>query len=180
MKSIKTAVAAAFLGLGGMANAATITDNDPLLQLGSEIASFTDSTMTLFGAIAIFSGPTPAFGDPTIGADNGSGSFILSYADGTTISPTITGTENTTFSNTNTFEILFDVTSGPAGQPDLVLFEFESASALPTSLPGFVGGDITLSYVTEVNTNVVPLPAGLPLLAAGLGGLALMRRRQTR
>ena len=30
----------------------------------------------------------------------------------------------------------------------------------------------------NVEINAVPLPAGLPLLAAALGGLALLRRRR--
>jgi hypothetical protein len=48
-------------------------------------------------------------------------------------------------------------------------------------------GPITTGYLTgfdfiavTTGTPVVPLPAGLPLLLAGLGGLAIMRRRQLR
>ena len=40
-----------------------------------------------------------------------------------------------------------------------------------------VGGK--LSYETDDNgVEVIPLPAGMPLLLAGLGGLALLRRRR--
>lgn len=55
-----------------------------------------------------------------------------------------------------------------------------------TSVSGFDGGTFGLLYVAtngdpsvlEVGATPVPLPAGLPLLAAGLGGLAALRRRR--
>lgn len=54
-----------------------------------------------------------------------------------------------------------------------------------TEILGFDGGTFGLLYVAtngnpsvlNVNATPVPLPAGMPLLLAGLGGLALMRRR---
>ncbi len=54
-----------------------------------------------------------------------------------------------------------------------------------TEVLGFDGGTFGLLYVAtngdpsvlNVNATPVPLPAGMPLLLAGLGGLALMRRR---
>jgi hypothetical protein len=36
----------------------------------------------------------------------------------------------------------------------------------------------TIGVLGDTDVNVVPLPAGLPLLLAGLGGLALVRRRR--
>lgn len=37
---------------------------------------------------------------------------------------------------------------------------------------------ITIQAVEEIATNVIPLPASLPLLLAGFGGLALIRTRK--
>jgi len=38
--------------------------------------------------------------------------------------------------------------------------------------------DLAVDYLHERDVSAVPLPAGLPLLVAGLGGLALLRRRR--
>lgn len=55
-----------------------------------------------------------------------------------------------------------------------------------TNVFGFDGGEFSLLYVAtngdpsilHVDATVVPVPATLPLLLAGLGGIALMRRRK--
>lgn len=58
---------------------------------------------------------------------------------------------------------------------------------LNSTVTGFGGGPLSFLYVAtngdpsifEVSAvNVVPVPAALPLLLAGLGGLALLRRRK--
>lgn len=68
--------------------------------------------------------------------------------------------------------------------------EFSSFSLLNTTLAGFfTGEDFAMIHVQGlgqngqgstkyVATTAVPLPAGLPLLLAGLGALALVRRRK--
>lgn len=43
----------------------------------------------------------------------------------------------------------------------------------------FVDGDSYIASVSISNVAPIPLPAGLPLLLAGLGGLALLRRSKT-
>jgi hypothetical protein len=65
---------------------------------------------------------------------------------------------------------------------------FNPTSKRDTTVKGFDGGKFSILYVAtnsdpsilHVDANVapVPLPAALPLLAAGLGGLALLRRRR--
>lgn len=57
-----------------------------------------------------------------------------------------------------------------------------------TQVDGFDGGEFSLLYVAtngdpsilNVDATPIPLPAGLPLLAAGLGGLLALRRRRAR
>jgi hypothetical protein len=57
-----------------------------------------------------------------------------------------------------------------------------------TKVTGFDGGDFELLYVAtnndpsilNVDVSPIPLPAGLPLLAVGLGGLVALRRRRDR
>ncbi len=61
-------------------------------------------------------------------------------------------------------------------------------SVRTTNVPGFNGGKFSLLYVAtnsdpsilkvDMTPAPVPLPAAFPLLAAGLGGLALVRRRR--
>lgn len=64
-----------------------------------------------------------------------------------------------------------------AGSPsDSAVGEFE----VPLTLPGNFGAPVSLVATARVfsqEVSPVPLPAGLPLLAAALGGMALLRRR---
>ena len=69
---------------------------------------------------------------------------------------------------------------------DLVGGKKGPTSKQVTEVLGFDGGMFSLLYVAtngdpsvlNINATPVPLPAGLPLLLAGLGGLAVLRRRQ--
>ena len=69
---------------------------------------------------------------------------------------------------------------------DLVGGKKGPTSKQVTEILGFDGGMFNLLYVAtngdpsilNINATPVPLPAGLPLLLAGMGGLALLRRRQ--
>ena len=79
----------------------------------------------------------------------------------------------TTFLNTGS------LTVGPS--PTTISGPYTSTSGIVINF----GADITnvglsnLSYtVSEVDPNVVPLPAGLPLLLAGLGPLYAVRRKR--
>jgi hypothetical protein len=55
-----------------------------------------------------------------------------------------------------------------------------------TKISGFDGGKLSFLYVAtngdpsvlKVDATVIPVPAALPLLLAGLGGLALLKRRK--
>lgn len=58
-----------------------------------------------------------------------------------------------------------------------VLVEQGESEVPDASVTGIVGGD--LMAVAEANTADVPLPAGLPLLLAGLAALGLYARRKT-
>lgn len=65
---------------------------------------------------------------------------------------------------------------------------FAPTSVRTTDVDGFDGGKFSILYVAtnsdpsilhvEANVAPIPLPAAFPLLAAGLGGLALLRRRR--
>ncbi|MEM6372914.1 MAG: VPLPA-CTERM sorting domain-containing protein, partial [Pseudomonadota bacterium] len=69
---------------------------------------------------------------------------------------------------------LVDWNSGTATTAKLELIN------LSTGFSGndFAVDDITFTGPAPTSMTPVPLPAGLPLLLAGLGGLALLRRRQ--
>lgn len=103
-------------------------------------------------------------------------------------------------SATTTF-YMFELTSAGLGASDLAIRHDDGVavyeddvliggtlgptSVVDTDVDGFGGGDFRLLYVStnndpsilEVDATPIPLPAGLPLLAVGLGGLMVLRRR---
>ncbi len=79
-------------------------------------------------------------------------------------------------------EFLFDVTGGDYSDEfgPLALVEFMLApGSTATFLSGLNDGDVLAGTLTVSGSVApIPLPAGLPLLAAGLAGFAFMRRQQ--
>ena len=177
MRFFKQLIAAAAISLGGMASAATITDTDPTLTLGVQIDSFAGAQFALgvpsTTAFRLNLPPLP----PTAIAITGDPAALL-YSDPTS-GLTIAGLQNTVASGAGVLEFLFDVvTPGSVVRTgDLVLAEF-SFTAPPVQLP-FVTGTLTLFEVDRAPVEVIPLPAGLPLLLTGLAGIAVLRRRRT-
>ncbi len=94
---------------------------------------------------------------------------------------------------TNTFEWIGNQISSASfgidyGFTDRVLnfnFTIPSAQGLgflnctPFPSPGSCGGTQSISGPIKLDTQVVPVPASLPLLIAGLAGLAMLRMRKT-
>lgn len=61
---------------------------------------------------------------------------------------------------------------------DAVLVEVQAGGLLPFT-DGFLtdAGKLTVTVLAEAGVGAIPLPAGLPLMLAGLGALAVVRRR---
>ena len=173
MRFFKHLAAAAFVGLGSVASAATITDNDDTIELGNVIEAFNSALFVVipgpFGVTTSISGTNPGLpvSSNFSAVQTGMGPFTLSYTDTDLSVPVdIIGASTQIFQDATRFEALF--TTGPSEQ---VLLEFLFASP--------ISGSATLFEVNTVNTNVIPLPAGLPLLLAGIGGFAWLRRKQS-
>lgn len=114
-------------------------------------------------------GLTLTFVDPVNNANAGfTTSFSISNSDG--------GVELTAFdfggnllgSTTNTSGIL-----SLAGIGQISSVTLFSTDDDPTTLD-----DLTFETVQALNVTTIPLPAGLPLLLTGLGGVLLLRRRK--
>ncbi|MFK7877017.1 MAG: VPLPA-CTERM sorting domain-containing protein [Paracoccaceae bacterium] len=80
------------------------------------------------------------------------------------------------------FEALYDATaaSGAFAGFDLFVLRVTTGSVDPFGVPGgttFSNAAFSVTGVTE-QTTPIPLPASLPLMAAGLGGIAVMSRRR--
>lgn len=88
------------------------------------------------------------------------------------------------------FRIIHDdgiaVYDGVIAEANLVGGNVGPTSEKTTDVFGYGGPDFTLLYVATnsdpsiLNVSAIPLPAGLPLLAAGLGGLMVLRRRRAK
>jgi hypothetical protein len=99
------------------------------------------------------------------------------------------GSGITNFTNANqfgTFSLGISVTQGFANLADFI--GSGNVNGVLTILGNYQGyaiinttysGTVSLAYTTEAFPTAVPLPATLPLLIAGVGGLALTRRRRS-
>lgn len=80
-----------------------------------------------------------------------------------------TGNQNVTLDYRNT---LFNNGTGPNSE---LTATFSDATTLSFTIPDQTAG--LNSYSFDVSAAPIPLPAGLPLLVAGLGAFAVMRKR---
>jgi len=133
-----------------------------------EFPEFVDSfTVFLNGVnIALFPNGQPIVqqgGTQGFFNDNSNGSYGVEY-DGLSDVLTLTGFLDTSLSEQHLKLVLAD-------DDDFIL---DSGVFLTSFSGGTEGGGTGGGGITP---NVIPLPAGLPLLVAGLGGLALLRRR---
>lgn len=145
-----------------------------ILAAGIALASAGEASAAVLRAEAVngfFSDFSITFSDA-----NGDGRFDLS--------------ELTLFSG-----VVFDTLNNPVSLNQLLAVPaaFDFATLLPVTNPSWSELDLwrfgdgngtfgdaqvaSWSYRIETDPAVVPLPAGLPLLLAGLGALALLRRR---
>jgi hypothetical protein len=171
LKFLSAAVLA--LGLAGASQAATIGLEARNLKLGNEIASssqmlISDTAPTDLG-FAIFPGFFQAFdngSDPALELNTGDGiSFNLSVTPGFAVS-----TDDTAREGNRQLDLFF-------GTDYFARLLLADGDSLDNILTGATFGDAELT-VWEV--EVVPLPAGLPLLLTGMGGIYWLRRRQAR
>ncbi|GFE50820.1 hypothetical protein So717_25730 [Roseobacter cerasinus] len=173
MHFFKQLIAAAAISLGGMASAATITDNDPTLTLGAQIDSFAGAQFVPIGPSIIVPPQLPLPPKTLLLAGT---PFSLFYADPAS-NTEIAGTQITMAEGPGFLEVLFDVvdpdTVVPTGELVLAEFIFDAPTG---TLPPIIG-TLTLFEVDREAVDVIPLPAGLPLLLTGLAGIALLRRR---
>lgn len=92
--------------------------------------------------------------------------FIAAFAPG---SPAVEGSQNPTFGFLGT-------SAGSITAPPLAFDRFAEGEYTFSMRSSLTGTEASI-LVNVANAAPIPLPAGLPLLLAGLGGLALMRRR---
>ncbi|RAP39521.1 hypothetical protein BYZ73_20080 [Rhodovulum viride] len=105
---------------------------------------------------------------PTLELNTGDGTtFNLAVTPGFTVASTETAREGD-----RQLELLFD-------EDYFARFTLADGDSLSNILTGATFGDAALSvWALQSTTSAVPLPAGLPLLLAGLGGFAIPRMRK--
>lgn len=174
----------ALFALGGMSNtadAATFTGfNETSDVYFDDTVTFDYDPFFLGGAVFDFGGLV----DISFEADLTNGSLLLSdtlfatVLDGS-LSDTMLTVDNDI--GDDTFSMLFELATGANSHAiatftgDLDGFGF---SDFFTDGVLFADGNLSIVGASDANATVVPLPAGLPLLASGLFGLIWLRRRQ--
>ncbi|MEM8773649.1 MAG: VPLPA-CTERM sorting domain-containing protein [Pseudomonadota bacterium] len=196
---IRKLIAVVFLLLPGTAFSATI----PFIGGNTTVEITADlNGLGLAGAPFLFasvdtSGPNPVFSFPITGGSTNGNTLIEHDGSGVTLAALSDPTINATVSN-----FLIDVGAGTVsgnvnGSTDqAVLFDFGTvdgsgiqlliadplAGALTSvfGAPDLAGAEfgIANAFPETANVPAVPLPAGLPLLAVGLGGFWFVRRNQ--
>ncbi|WP_375230312.1 VPLPA-CTERM sorting domain-containing protein [Roseobacter sp. S98] len=93
--------------------------------------------------------------------------------------------DETTGLNRSAATLLFGVNGGPLAEFTFSELSMETFLGVTSATfafddANFNGGNNTADqfYLASAVVNPVPLPAGLPLLLAGIGGLGILRRRQ--
>jgi len=66
--------------------------------------------------------------------------------------------------------------AGVFGSSVLIMISFDDSLG-PNPFSAFVDGDVLGASISIASVAPIPLPAGLPLLLTGIGGIALLRRR---
>ncbi|WP_425038529.1 VPLPA-CTERM sorting domain-containing protein [Primorskyibacter sp. S187A] len=190
---IKTSLIGAFLiATAGAASAATVDLIGDKDCFGTNDVCVEDGTTWLPGGWSAVTqdGLDPTFMDIT--TNGGSASWTHSYAAGTYSSASLSFRTAGIADIAGPYDVLVDgvkVGEMPLDGSGHILVE-TFTFAVDTALVN--DGAATVSFVVDgvdtwaidyseltlgMTTAPVPLPAGLPLLLAGLGGLALVRRR---
>lgn len=164
MSSLKAATAAIFLASAGVGNAATVdvTVDGKEWRVGTVVGTFLELRSSLEAQVW--------WDNPQL-ADN----FAKAVGGGLT-----TADSGPIFA----YDSFVFGDSAPTGQRGIEFvfgFFFFCIEGLPCSSSVSQSfPDAQLTYAVADEINVIPLPAGLPLLLAGIGGLAALRIRKSR
>lgn len=192
MKTILAATALSVAASAGTAATLNLDTTDPILTASSVSVEFSEIGVFAFSAFGEIDGSagiatdglTELFLDAEVtSSDPFTADFgTLDVSDETDF--VVLG-DLVDFGFTDTsLEFLFDTFDGrfaaDFGAQVLVEFTLARGSNL-TFLSGLEDGDVVEGGLTlsAVDLAPIPLPAGLPLLLAGLGGFWVLRRRQT-
>lgn len=164
------------LGVAGAAQAATIDLNARGLQLGAELGSST--AMSINDSASFDLGPPigvlPGFFQAL--DTNSSPTLELNTGDGVTfnlaLTPGFTGsTSDTAREGDRQLELIF-------GTETFARFILADGDSFDDVLTGATFGAASLTVWELDAVAPIPVPAGLPLLVGGLGGLMLASRRK--